>query len=185
MATIQDTVASVKGPGFAHSPSRLLIMPDGYGYVFTHRGDPVKVFSTEDMTGNIRRGSVTTDDGAIRWHAVHPGCSYKLAKCRISTKELVALLDDYEHEDESGNGEESEDDLEAVQTESGNEEESEDDLEAVQEDAFSDDFAEDGSDDLEDDEVAWDAEQEWENDDEEMLAPFGVVQHGSYGPDED
>jgi hypothetical protein len=168
MATIQDTVASVKGPGFAHSPSRLLIMPDGYGYVFTHRGDPVKVFSTEDMTGNIRRGSVTTDDGAIRWHAVHPGCSYKLAKCRISTKELVALLDDYEHEDESGNGEESEDDLEAVQ-----------------EDAFSDDFAEDGSDDLEDDEVAWDAEQEWENDDEEMLAPFGVVQHGSYGPDED
>jgi hypothetical protein len=94
---IQDGVVSVKGPGFSHSPARLLIENETTAYVFTHRGKPVQSFSVEGMSGTVRRGSVTDDEGNLyRWYAVHVGCSFKLAKCRASTSDLLAYLPEEE-----------------------------------------------------------------------------------------
>jgi hypothetical protein len=179
MGAIQDGVVSVKGPGFSHSPARLLIENDTTAYVFTHRGKPVEIFSVEGMSGTIRRGSVHDEDGNLyRWYAVHVGCSYKLAKCRASTSDLVAYLP-----------EEDEVDDEPETFEAGFDDLLKDELIELAEardlptsGTKADLIARLSADAQNNDD--YDSDAGAVQDDELLTVPSGVIEHGSYGPED-
>lgn len=86
----RDIIAAVQGPGFAYSVARILMDDQGNAAVFVPPAGsgPVATF-TEQVTQPARGTGVTEDGGQVTWRRKGAGCSFKLAKCQVSTMQLA------------------------------------------------------------------------------------------------
>ena len=78
-------IASVKGPGWKHALSRILLDDEGNGAIFiVGSEDPFVEFVVTHL--RTREGTGETAEGeVINWRARGSSCQYKYAKCRLTT----------------------------------------------------------------------------------------------------
>jgi hypothetical protein len=88
MQITRDLIASVKGPGWKHGLSRLLLDDEGNGAIFVVGSElplaefTVTLLRTRDGTGETAEGEEVT------WRARGSSCQYKYAKCRLKTEQI-------------------------------------------------------------------------------------------------
>lgn len=97
MKIIADVIASVSGPDFNHPKARLLFDEEsGDVAVFVLPGkEPAFFFKYTTPAAGVRvsamQGSGTLEDGGqVSWRRVGSSCSFKLAKCQVSTQALTS-----------------------------------------------------------------------------------------------
>lgn len=85
----RDIIAAVRGPGWRHGLSRILIDENDNGVVFVAGSDePLATFVVKSVATSSGVGE--SDEGEITWRRRGSSCQYKLAKCKISTAEMAA-----------------------------------------------------------------------------------------------
>jgi hypothetical protein len=70
----------------------MLVTDDHVAYLFLppFPSPPANVFTLDDPAP--ARTQSTGNDGAVQWRRTASGCGWPLAKCRVATEDLVALL---------------------------------------------------------------------------------------------
>lgn len=88
MENSHDIVAAVAGPGWKYGLSRIVIDGEGNGAVFIAGSqEPYAEFTVVNISTS--KGSGVTADGEITWRRRGSSCQYKLAKCKVSTGEIM------------------------------------------------------------------------------------------------
>lgn len=85
----RDIIATVTGPGWNYGIARILIDDQGNAAVFVPPAvnGPVQTFAVA-QTLPSRGTGLTEDGGQVTWRRRGSGCSFKLAKCHMTTSQL-------------------------------------------------------------------------------------------------
>lgn len=90
MRTIaHDMIVSVTGQGWNYGLARILIDTDGNGAVFVPPGmEPAKVLTGITVGGGGKGAAVGPQGGQVTFTRRGSSCSFKLAKCQVTTQQL-------------------------------------------------------------------------------------------------